>query len=103
MAANPDGYILVDCGIPNSETKIGNALKQNGLAFTDINLIVVTHAHGDHAGSAFKLRELCQAPVLAHQADLPYYLLEKKMQFCSTGLFGKQLLKTGIPLQPYDG
>ncbi len=101
LVASSDGYILVDSGVPNSEGKIGKVLKRRGLTFRDIKLIVVTHAHGDHAGSARKLQELCQAPVLAHEADLPYYQGEKEMHYCPTGRFGQLLLKTGVPKQPY--
>ena len=46
------GSILVDTGIPGSERKIERVLHKHGLSFKDIKLIVVTHAHTDHAGSA---------------------------------------------------
>ena len=52
------GCIVVDTGVPGSEHKIERVLAQRGLGLRDIKLIVVTHAHGDHAGSAARLREL---------------------------------------------
>jgi glyoxylase-like metal-dependent hydrolase (beta-lactamase superfamily II) len=55
------GCILIDTGIPGSEHKIGRVLAKHGLSFRDIKLIVVTHAHTDHAGSAARLRELGRA------------------------------------------
>ncbi len=99
LIASPDGYVLVDSGVPGSEGKIVKGLKKHGLTFEDITLIVITHAHGDHAGNASKLRELCQAPLLAHEADLPYYLRERDMEYCPTGWFGRLFLKTGVPLR----
>lgn len=95
------GCILVDSGLPGSEKKIGRALKQHGLGFRDIKLIVITHAHVDHAGSAAKLRELTNAPILAHVGDLDYYEQRKKMTFCETGWFGRFFMRTGLILQPY--
>ena len=95
------GCILVDAGLPGSESKIESALKKRGLSFSDIKLIVITHAHVDHAGSAARIRELSGAPILAHKGDLDYYQQKKKMTFCATGWFGRIFLKTGLILQPY--
>jgi len=64
-----EGCVLVDTGLPGSESKIGNVLEKNGLSFKDIKLIVITHAHVDHAGSAARMRELSGAPIVAHEGD----------------------------------
>lgn len=93
--------ILVDTGLPGSEAKVGRALSRHRLGFTDIKLIIVTHAHVDHAGSAARLRELSGAPVVAHVGDIDFYTQRRKMSFCSTGWFGRWFLRTGLILQPY--
>lgn len=41
-------------------------VKKHGLK---VNMIVITHAHIDHIGGAYKLRELTGAPVYMHEAD----------------------------------
>jgi glyoxylase-like metal-dependent hydrolase (beta-lactamase superfamily II) len=66
------GCVLVDAGIPGSERKIERVLLRHGLSFTDIKLIIVTHAHTDHAGSAARLRALSRAPILAHRDDADF-------------------------------
>ncbi len=96
-----EGCILIDTGLPGSESKIGKTLKQNGLSFKDIKLIVITHAHVDHAGSAARLRELSGAPILAHEGDLKHYTREVPMTFCPTGWFSHVFKATGLILQPY--
>src|ERR1700712_2745224 len=78
------GCILIDAGIPGSERKIGKVLAQRGLTFRDIKLIVVTHAHTDHAGSAAALRQLSGAPILAHQDDADFYSRKEPMTYCTT-------------------
>jgi glyoxylase-like metal-dependent hydrolase (beta-lactamase superfamily II) len=97
------GCILVDTGIPHSERKIGRVLARHGMSFADIKLIVVTHAHTDHAGSAARVRELSGAPILAHEADADFYSRQQPMTFCPTGLVGRLFLKTPAPHQPYEG
>jgi len=97
------GCILIDTGIPGSEHKIGKALEKHGLTFRDIKLIVVTHAHTDHAGSAARLRQLSGAPILAHQDDADFYSRKAPMTYCTTSWVGKLFLKTPVPHEPYEG
>lgn len=102
LIVGDDKHILVDSGIPNSEGRIGKALRQHGLEFRDIGLILITHAHGDHAGSASAVQKLSGAPILAHTSELAYLQQDKPMTYCPTGWFGKFFLKTGRPTRPYD-
>ena len=97
------GCILVDAGIPGSERRIARALARLGLSFPDIKLIVVTHAHTDHAGSAKRLRDLSGAPILAHADDADFYSRKEPMTFCPTSGVGSIFLKTPFPHQPYEG
>ena len=97
------GCVLVDAGIPVSERKIARVLARHRLSFRDIKLIIVTHAHTDHAGSAARLRQLSDAPILAHQDDADFYSRKEPMKFCPTGSFGRLFLKTPLPHQPYEG
>ncbi len=103
LIRSDDGCVLVDAGIPGSERKIARVLAQQGLSFQDIKLIIVTHAHTDHAGSAARLRALSGAPILAHRDDADFYSRKAPMTFCPTGLVGKLFLKTPLPHQPYEG
>lgn len=97
------GCILVDAGIPGSERKIERALARHGLSFKDIRLIVVTHAHTDHAGSAARVRQLSGAPIMAHKDDADFYSRKVPMTYCPTGPVGRLFLKTPVPHQPYEG
>lgn len=103
VVRSPQGCILVDAGIPGSEGRIGRMLARHGLSFPDIKLIVVTHSHTDHAGSAARLRALSGAPILTHEADADFYSRKHPMSFCPTGLVGRLFLKTPAPRQPYEG
>lgn len=97
-----NGCVLVDAGLPGSARKIGAALTAAGRSFSDVRLIVVTHAHVDHAGGVAELRALTGAPILAHAGDLDYYERRKPMTFCDTGWFGRFFLRTRVPLEPYE-
>ncbi len=96
-----NGCILVDAGLPGSEPKVEGALSRCGLTFRDVKLIVITHAHVDHAGNAARLRELSGAPVVGHVGDLKHYRREVPMTFCPTGWAGRLFLKTPLIHEPY--
>lgn len=103
LIAGERGCVLVDTGLPGSAGKIGAALRDCGRNWQDVKLIVVTHAHVDHAGSAAEIRSLSGAPILASDGDLDFYARRRPMTFCDTGWFGKLFMKTGLILQPYEG
>ena len=103
LIAGDAGCILVDAGMPGSERKIAKVLTRHGLSMKDIKLIVVTHAHVDHAGSAASLRKLSGAPILAHRDDADFYSRRVPMTFCPTGRVGRLFLKTPLPHEPYEG
>jgi len=44
--------VIVDTGNPGSDGEIESALGGIGLAWADVGHVVLTHKHGDHAGSA---------------------------------------------------
>jgi hydroxyacylglutathione hydrolase len=101
LLIGPKGCILVDAGLPGSEVKVHRMLRRYGLDYADIKLIVITHAHIDHAGSAWKLGQLSGAPIVAHAGDLDYYEQRKAMTFCTTDWFSHLFLRTGLIQQPY--
>lgn len=96
------GCIVIDTGIPGSERKIERLLARNGMTFKDVKLIIVTHAHTDHAGSAARLRQLTGAPIIAHEDGADYYSRKEPMTFCPTGPVGKLFFKTPVPHEPYE-
>lgn len=101
LLVGQQGCVLVDTGLPGSESKIRKILHRHGKDFGDIRLIVITHAHIDHAGSALALRQLSGAPIVAHADDLNYFLQIQKMDFCTTDWFSRLFLRAGLVLRPY--
>jgi hydroxyacylglutathione hydrolase len=83
-----NGVIIVDTGDPGNEGAVLDAAKGLGIAPKDIRLILLTHGHGDHAGSARRLRELTGAKVAVHRDDaekLRYGNQGKLRAACITG------------------
>jgi hydroxyacylglutathione hydrolase len=65
----PGEAILVDCGNKGSEARILKCLKGLGLEPEMLKLLILTHVHFDHAGSAKKLKELTSCKIMVHQSE----------------------------------
>ena len=67
-----DDVVLVDTGVPGSETAILAAVEELGRTAGDVTDIVITHADGDHVGGLAALVEATGATVWAsaQEADV---------------------------------
>jgi glyoxylase-like metal-dependent hydrolase (beta-lactamase superfamily II) len=65
--------ILVDPGLPLQNEPVARALEARGLSAADVDLVVLTHAHLDHAGGCADV----PAPVVVHELETvaPHWVL----------------------------
>ena len=67
-----DRLALIDTGAADSPRGvIEPALREIGLAFSDVELILNTHAHLDHTGGNPESKRLSGARIHVHTGDLP--------------------------------
>ena len=65
-----DGRLLaVDAGLPSSWDSLQSALRTLGRSPSDLEAVVLTHAHFDHVGFAERARSDLGVPVWVHEAD----------------------------------
>ncbi|MEV6205802.1 MBL fold metallo-hydrolase [Kitasatospora sp. NPDC051914] len=99
--------IVVDAGTPGSGRLIRDAVARHGVDPADIGLIVITHGHIDHFGSAAELHRLTGAPVAGHVDDLqPFRTGRVHEPYLPTGPMGRlmdrdpRLHATAEPFEP---
>ncbi len=61
--------IIVDTGLPGFGEKILQAVEEHDIKYADISLIIITHGHDDHYGSAAFLKSRIGAPLAVGSAD----------------------------------
>lgn len=83
-----DGFlVLIDAG-PNgnlSYEKLRTEIQELGYSLADINEVIITHAHVDHFGLAWRIKEESKCKVRVHRQDAPWLLnfpaeWERRMQ-----------------------
>jgi hydroxyacylglutathione hydrolase len=64
------GVIVVDAGQPKKGRAFLAGLSKASIRPEEVQLILLTHAHWDHMGSASELEELTGAPLAVHEREV---------------------------------
>ena len=63
---------LVDAGCGRSQERVLNNIRTCGVSPDEIDCLLITHCHYDHAGGVKGLKDLTQCQVVAHELDAPF-------------------------------
>jgi len=64
-----EGIVMVDGGTPNQISGFFKAVEKASVEPRKIRLLVMTHGHWDHIGSAKAIKEITGAPIAMHRQD----------------------------------
>jgi len=65
------GKLMVDAGWPGSLAALKSQLRQYGIAPAEIQWVLITHMHPDHAGLAQEIKQLTGARLILHENQIP--------------------------------
>jgi metallo-beta-lactamase class B len=71
LITTPEGHILVNTDYESTVPLIRSGVEKLGFKFTDIKIILGSHAHGDHMEGDAMVKELTAARVMALEQDVP--------------------------------
>jgi metallo-beta-lactamase class B len=71
LIVTPKGSILINTGFEDSVPMIRSSIKTLGFQFSDIKLLLVTHAHNDHVAGMATVKRLTGAKMLAIEEEVP--------------------------------
>jgi glyoxylase-like metal-dependent hydrolase (beta-lactamase superfamily II) len=81
--------ILIDTGYPGDASRILKELSANSVSPHDVNMILITHSHHDHFGSALELRERTGAKIAVHRLEVEALGLGMNKDLSPYGIKGR--------------
>ncbi len=71
LITTPEGHVLINSDFETTVPFIKANVEKLGFKFTDIKILLGSHAHGDHMEGDALVKELTGAKVMAMQQDVP--------------------------------
>jgi metallo-beta-lactamase class B len=71
LITTPEGHILINSDYEETVPVIRTQVEQLGFKFTDIKILLGSHAHPDHMTGDAMVKELTAAKVMAMEQDVP--------------------------------
>ena len=70
LVATPEGHILINSNVEAGVPLIRSSVESLGFKFTDIKILLISHAHWDHDGGSALVKELTGAKYMVMDADV---------------------------------
>jgi metallo-beta-lactamase class B len=71
LITTPKGDILINAGVPGSDTLIRRHIEALGFKFSDLKILLTNQAHFDHVGAMAAIRKHTGAKIMIDEKDAP--------------------------------
>ena len=71
LITTPAGNILINTGLPGSDTMIRKHIESLGFSYKDIKILLASHAHFDHVGAMAAIQHSTKAKMMIEEKDAP--------------------------------
>jgi metallo-beta-lactamase class B len=71
LVTTPEGHILINSDFETTVPSIRKSVEDLGFSFSDIEIVLGSHAHGDHMEADALVKQLTGAQVMAMEQDVP--------------------------------
>lgn len=70
LITTPQGNILINSNLDSSPEQIKKSVEQLGFRFSDIKILLISHAHIDHAAGSARIKQMTGAKYMVMDADV---------------------------------
>ena len=71
LVTTSQGHILINSNFENSVPQIRQSIEKLKFRFSDVKILLISHAHWDHCAGSARLQELTGARYMVMDADVP--------------------------------
>jgi len=69
LITTPEGHILINSNLQESVPQIQASVEKLGFHFSDVKILLISHAHFDHCAGSFLVKELTGARYVVMEQD----------------------------------
>lgn len=71
LITTPKGHILINSNLVSSVPQIRESVEKLGFHFSDVKILLISHAHWDHDAGSAEVKKLTGAQYMVMDADVP--------------------------------
>lgn len=71
LITTPQGHILINSNLESSAPQIKESVEKLGFKFSDVKILLISHAHWDHDAGSAKIKQLTGAKYMVMEGDVP--------------------------------
>ncbi len=71
LITTPKGHILINSSLESSPSLIGESIESLGYHLADVKILLISHAHYDHAAGSAQIKKLTAAQYMVMDSDVP--------------------------------
>ena len=71
LITTPKGHILINSNLESSVPQIRDSIEKLGLHFSDVKILLISHAHWDHDAGSAAIEKLTGAQYMVMEGDVP--------------------------------
>jgi metallo-beta-lactamase class B len=103
LIKSSDGLILINSDLPENVPQIKASVEQLGFKFSDVKILLISHAHWDHDAGSAKVKEMTGAKYMVMDADVGVVESGGKTDFGYGNRPGSQYPPTKVDRVLHDG
>ena len=70
LIAAPQGHILINSNLESSRALLRESVEKLGFKFSDVKILLISHAHWDHCAGSARIKEMTGAKYMVMDADV---------------------------------
>jgi metallo-beta-lactamase class B len=71
LITTPQGHILINSNLVSSPELIRASIEKLGFKFTDVKILLISHAHYDHCSGSARIKQMTHAKYMVMDGDVP--------------------------------
>ena len=103
LIKSSDGLILINSDLEQNVPQIKTSVEALGFKFSDVKILLISHAHWDHDAGSAKIKELTGAKYMVMDADVPVVESGGKADFRYGNVPGSLYPPTKVDRVLHDG